>query len=269
MQEMNEQTFIEPDELIWEYHKLHQKMYDEHGLTSLSGLNNEFLLNGRNLLTWHHDATQKCSVKYNGQFDHMKNFDDILFCSEELLYFTASLYLYRLYINNPLDEAFSFNGIMIYPNYQNHYSKRYSMFADIASQSLYNYWDRVGDMIASFFPNKIDSTRVFFPTAMDTIPALFRTSPNYLWLDNFRKTEYKELNDIRKQIVHYTTSQTDYKYQHLEKGVSDRQLMEKIQAAREALPDFYKNQITLTLVGMEKTLLLLEEISNALFSDVA
>ena len=257
------------DEIICEYHRLHQNMYVEHELTSLSGLHIELLLNGRNLLMWHHDATRKCSIKYNGQFNHMKNFDDILFCSEELLYYTASLYLYRPYINNPLDEAFPFYGRMVYPNYQNHYGKRYGMFADIASQCVYNFWDRVGDMIASFFPDKISSTRVFFVTAMDTIPTQFKTSPNYLWLDNFRKTEYKELNDIRKQVVHYTTSETDFKYQHLEKGAIDKEAMEKIQAAREALPDFYKNHITLTLVGMEKTLLLLEEITNTLFIDIA
>jgi hypothetical protein len=265
---MNTEIEMKPDELIWEYHKLHQKIYADYGLTSLSGLNNEFKLNGRELLVWHGEATRKCSVKYNGQFYHMKNFDDLLFCSEELLYFTASLYLYRPYINNPLKEAFPFSGGMIYPNFQNHYAKRYSMFANVASQSVYNFWDRVGDMIAAFFPDKIDPSRVFFATAMDTIPIQFHTSENYCWLDNFRKTDYKELNERRKQVVHYTTTETDYKYQHLEKGSSNREAMEKIQAEREALPDFYKKHIDLTLHGMARTLSLLEEITNTLFTDI-
>ncbi len=265
---MNAEIEMKPNELILEYHKLHQKIYADYGLTSLSGLKNEFKLNGRALLVWHSDATRKCSVKYSGQFYHMKNFDDILFCSEELLYFTASLYLYRPYINNPLKEKISLSGGVIYPNFQNHYAKRYSMFANVASQSVYNFWDRVGDMIAAFFPEKIDPSRVFFPTAMDTIPVEFHTSENYLWLDNFRKTDYKELNERRKQVVHYTTTETDYKYQHLEKGSGDREAMIKIQAEREALPDFYKNHIDLTLHGMARTLSLLEEITNALFADI-
>lgn len=266
---MNTEIEMKPDKLIWEYHKLHQKVYDDYGLTSLSGLNNEFTLNGRELLEWHCDATRKCSVKYKEQFYHMKNFDDILYCSEELLCYTASLFLYRPYINNPLDEAFSFSGGTIYPNFQNLYAKRYSMFANIASQSVYNLWDRVGDMIASYFPDKINPSRVFFATAMDIIPIQFHSSINYLWLDNFRKTDYKELNEKRKQVVHYITIETDYKYQHMEKGSSNREAMEKIQAEREALPDFYKKHIDLTLEGMAKTLSLLEEISNVLFTDIA
>jgi hypothetical protein len=266
---METEIKIKPDELIWEYHRLHQKIFNDYELKSLRGFKNECILNGRPLLAWHHDATWKCSAKYNGQFNHQKNFDDILFCSEELLYFTASLYLYRPYINNPLKQAFPYGGEMIYPNYQNHYAKMYSMFANIASQIVYNYWDRVGDMIASFFPDKIDPTRVFFTTALDTIPDQFHSSENYLWLDNFRRKDYKELNEKRKQVVHYTTTETDYKYKHLEKGSKDKEAMEKIQAEREAIPEFYKKHIDLTLEGMAQTLSLLEEISNTLFTDIS
>lgn len=265
---MNEENKIEPEELIWQYHRLHQKIYDEHGLTSLSGLNNEYILNGKNLLMWHHESTRKCSVKYSNQFNHMKNFDDILFCSEELLYFTASLYLYRPHINNPLKDAFQFSGRIVYPNNQNLYGKRYSMFADVASQCVYNFWDRVGDMIASFFPDKIAPKKIFFPITLDIIPSDFRDSDNYLWLEKFRQTEYKRLNEMRKQIVHYTTSQTEYKYLHLTKGSGNKQEMEKIQFERESLPDYFKSHIVLTLEGFGKTLQLLEEISDALFEDI-
>ncbi|MEI2759099.1 MAG: Cthe_2314 family HEPN domain-containing protein [Bacteroidia bacterium] len=269
MQEITDQTTVSPDEIIWEFHKLHQKMYDEHGLTSLTGLNREYRLQGRNLLMWHSEATRKCSLKYSNRYYFSKNFDDILFCSEEILYFTGSLYVYKPYINNPLDDAAYFSGRMVYPNYQNHYGKRYGMFGDIASQCVYNFWDRIGDMIAAFFPDKINSTRVFFTTALDIIPPQFHSNENYIWLDNFRRTEYKEVNDRRKQVVHYTTIETDFKYQHLEKGSNDREAMEKIQAEREALPDYYKKHIDYSLEGMAKALLMLEEIGNTLFSDIA
>ena len=265
---MKTEIEMKPEELIWEYHRLHQKIYTDYGLTSLSGLNNEFMLNGRPLLVWYGEATRKCSVKYDEQLYRMKNFDDILFCSEELLYFTASLYLYRPYINNPLEEALPSGGGISYANFQNHYAKRFSMFANVASQSVYNFWDRIGDMIAGFFPDKINPSRVFFATAMDTIPVQFHTSEHYLWLDNFRKTDYRELNERRKEVVHYTTIETNYKYQQMEKGSSNREAMEIIQSEREALPDFYKKHIDLTLQGMEHTLSLLKEITNDLFTDI-
>lgn len=260
---------MKPEELIWEYQKLHQNIYREYELKNLSGLNLEFILEGRELLVWHSEVTRKCSIKYNGTFNHMKNLDDILFCSDELLYFTASLYLHRPFINNPLKESFYFSGMTIFPNYQNHYATRYSMFANIAFQVVYNFWDRIGDLIASYFPDAIDPKKIFFSTAMDLIPADFHSDENYQWLNNFRRNQYRELNEMRKKVVHYTTINTEYKHQHIENGTTNRVQMERIQAEREALPDFFKNQIDLSITGFARTLSILEKISLALFKEEA
>ena len=81
MQEITDQTTVSPDEIIWEFHKLHQKMYDEHGLTSLTGLNREYRLQGRNLLMWHSEATRKCSLKYSNRYYFSKNFSSFLTAS--------------------------------------------------------------------------------------------------------------------------------------------------------------------------------------------
>ena len=261
---------------LLEYENLVIDIYEEQGLNCLSGLDSMYLLNGKPLLRWHNDVTRKCAVKNYGHFDfsknfdYSKNFDDILFCSDELLYFTALLFLYRPYINNPLEEADDLGNEILYPNIQNLYAKRYSMFADVASQKAYNFWDRVGAMIASFFPNKkINPRSISFDKVVnEVISEEFKNSPNYIWLANFRDNEYAELNRKRKEIVHYFTSDTDFKYNHLNKGVANKEVMEKLQAERVALADFYKHQISLTFVGLEKTLLLLEEISDVLYGDI-
>jgi len=254
-------------ELIWEYQRSIIDIYKEHDLTSLRGLEDKYEINGRQIIMWHSEATRKCSVKHNGQFNYFKNFDDLLFCSDELLYFTAHLYLYRPYINNPIEEGFHFSGRMVYPNYQNLEAKRYSMFADVTSQKAYNYWDRIGDLIASFFPDRIKPHNVFFPSAIEAIPTDFHNSDNYLWLKDFKENGYVELNKMRKQIVHYTTSDTDFKHKHLER-TSDKEAMQALQSEREYIADFYKNHISLTLTGLEKTLLFFEDINPKLFADV-
>ncbi len=254
-------------ELIFEYQRSIMDIYKEHDLTSLRGLDDEYKINGRQIIMWHSETTRKSSLKHNGQFSYWKNLDDLLFCSDELLYFTAHLFLYRPYINNPVKEGFHFSGQMVYPNYQNLEGKRYSMFADITSQKAYNYWDRIGDLIASFFPEKLKPNEVFFPKAIEAIPKDFHYSDNYLWLKDFKENGYVELNKMRKQIVHYTTSDTDFKYKHLER-TSDQVAMQALQDERELLADFYKNHIYLTLTGLEKTLLLFEEINPSLFADI-
>jgi hypothetical protein len=141
------------------------------------------------------------------------------------------------------------------------------MFADIACQVAYNYWDRIGDLIASFFPDKINPEQVYFSNTINKIPKQFQRSEHFLWLKEFQGNGYKQLNNKRRQVVHYTTLDTDFKFDHL-KNVMDKNTIEKLQTEREELPDFYKQHISLTLDGYEKTLLFLEEVSSKLFFNV-
>lgn len=258
---------MEHRDLIWEIQKTIIEIYYKHDLINLRGLNNDYQLNGKQILLWYSEVTRKCAVNYNGQFNYFKTLDDLFFCSDELLYFTAHLFLYRPYINNPIEDGFYVSERTVYPNYQNLEAKRYSMYADITSQKAYNYWDRIGDLIASFFPNKLKPHQIFFPSAIDCIPEQFHASSNYTWLKEFKEVGYQELNRIRKQIVHYTTSDTDYKYKHLDNS-SDRQAMEILQAEREGLAEFYKRHIGFTLQGFEKTLYFLEELNQVLFAEL-
>lgn len=248
--------------LLWEYNKLIQGVYQQQGLTCLVGLHNERENQGRHVFTWYEDVVHKCRVKYGlGTIPHLKLFTDLSFCSTELLYFTACLFLYRPYINNPVTDGFQTGTGMLYPNYPNHYGVRYDMFTDIASQKAYNYWDRIGDLIASFFPEKLSPNNIYFATAMDIIPSEFHNSENYKWLIDFKENGYVKLNAKRKQVVHYSTTSTDFTYEHLENS-GNREAMQQMQDDREALADFYKEQVNLSLEGYEKTLLLLEEISH-------
>lgn len=235
-------------------------IYKNENLTSLRGLHNEYDLKGRNILTWHSDVTRLNEIKYGFGSFYYNNLNDLFFCSDEILYFTAHLYLYRPYMNNPLLDYQIFYGREIFPNHQNIPAKRYNMFADIVSQKLYNYWDRIGDLIETFFPNKIKPNQIYFLTVIDIIPPEFHNSLNYQWLTQFKKNHYKKLNELRKQIVHYNSTDTQYNSKHLEFS-SSRQEMETLHAERESLPEFYKEQIKFTIEGFEKTLLLLEEIN--------
>jgi hypothetical protein len=257
---------MERKELLWKFQETIIEIYNEFGINSLRGINAEYSLNGKQIIVWYHDVTRKSSCQNHEVFNYIKNFDDLLFCSDELLYFTAHLFLYKPFINDPLKDRFKFSGKMVYPNHQNMEAKRYNMFADITSQKAYNYWDRIGDLIASFFPKLIKPHQVFFSKAIEIIPAEFQKSENYLWLKRFKENEYVQLNKLRKQIVHYITSDTTYKHGHLNASKDIKEII-KLQNERELLPDFYKHHISLTLIGFDKTLSFLEEINPVLFKD--
>ena len=141
------------------------------------------------------------------------------------------------------------------------------MFADIACEKIYNLWDRIGDLMASFFPTLIKRDKVYFTTALDVVPKKYKSLQAYAWLQNFRNTEYKYLNSKRKQVVHYTTTNTNDKYRHLFNS-GNREEIEKWIRERNEIPDYFKNQINLTIEGFYYTFTLLEKIGKTLFLDI-
>lgn len=141
------------------------------------------------------------------------------------------------------------------------------MFAGVTSQIAYNFWDRIGDLIASFFPDNFKPYDIYFPKVIDAIPTEFKNEEGYLWLKQIKENEYLELNKMRKQIVHYTTLDTEFKNKHLEYS-NDRDAIESLQNEREYIADFYKNHISLTLTGFEKTLLFLEAVNHKLLNNL-
>ena len=251
-------------ELIWAFQKKIVEIYNQEKLTPLRGENDDYKINGKEILTWFHDVTNPNAVKHNLHLTYFDLQNDLFICSEEMIYFTAHLFLYRPYINNPLEEGHLFYGREVFPNRQNLEAKRYNMFADIVSQKAYNFWDRIGDLIASFFPERLKAHKVFFATAIDCVPEEFHSSENFIWLNDFKTNEYGRLNSIRKQIVHYSTTDTEYRQKHLQ--VKTREEMEKLQQEREDLPNYYKRQIQLSIEGFEKTMQLLEDFNKSLFA---
>jgi hypothetical protein len=134
------------------------------------------------------------------------------------------------------------------------------MLADIASQKVYNYWVRIGELINSFFLLRGKSNNNFFHSAIEEIPEEYRESENYLWLKNFKESEYIELYKIRRDIVHTISSDTNFKYRH-SAVVTNKEKMYELQTEHENIAPFYKKQISLSILGFEKTLLLLEEVN--------
>ncbi len=254
------------EEVIIEYQKQIADIYKSRSLGCLSGIDLKFEVNGRQILVWYFKAVRR-GIIANKSFDFQKSFDDLLFCSDEILHFTALLFLYQPYMNNPLKEGYQLGEKMVYPNRQNLASKRYAMYANSLSEKVYNYWDRIGDLLAAYFPDKIDPKQIYFGKTVDNIPNEFHGSANYKWLKEFKETEYKKINDKRKQIVHYITLDTQFKHTHLEYS-DNKSMLEDLIKERDNLPEFFKGQIQFTLTGFEKTIALIEEISEVNLKEI-
>jgi hypothetical protein len=233
------------------------EIYRYYNLFPLRGRNDDFKHEGFDSFDLFHASTQKGEVLLNTHAFNFDIFHDLIFCSDELVYFTAHLYLYRPFINSPIEDVFEFAGRELFPNRQNISAKRYNMYTDVAFQKLYNFWDRIGDLIASYFPVRFPEGKpVYFTQAVEAVPVAHHVSKGYRWLQDFKNTGYQEMNRMRKSVVHHLTTDTLYFKSHLE-NASNRSEIENIQKEREAIPDFFLRHNSLTIEGFKQCMDLL------------
>ncbi len=263
---------------ILSYHEVILNIFSEHNLGSVSGYNRDYKINGREILLWHSHATERTHYPYANSFDidgegernHQTNFDDLDQYSEELLYATAELYLYRPYINDPFKDMQKFAGGELYVNNYNLAASRFDMIVHNAYQACYNFWARIADLINSYFPNELRHTGVNFATVMDLIgrhqvaESITTTSAHYNWLKNFQDNIYSStLNKKRKGVVHGLTQATRSKWDYL-KNVAKEAELRQIHEARLGMPEYFKEQIEYSLQGFFHTLSMLDELNAIL-----
>ncbi len=236
-------------------------IYRENSLNSLKGLSGDFKINDKQILVWYFEVTSRFPCEGSASESFMKIFEDLIWISEEILYFTANVFLYRPYINDPLkDEIILPNG-SIFPDYQNNEAKRFYMFADVVFEKLYNFWDRIGDLIEMCFPGLLKKYEVNFSKVIDIVPEDFRTIDEYTWLYGFKESSYNELNSRRREIVHYKSTYTKDKYHHISIS-SDRIEVEKWIDRRNHLADLFKQHNQLCIDGFYNAVKFIEVVSE-------
>lgn len=243
--------------VIWAAHDEILRIYDEQCLDSIRGVDGEYELNGKNMLLWFFRVSAKVPDNPNNIDFYMVK-DEVINSSEEIMYFVAHLFLYRDYMNNPMNEAFTHNDTVVYPNKQNLEAKRYAMMLNVVSERLYNYWDKIGDMIWAFHQDALNQRSVYFAKLIEVIKERYQENGSFQWILDFKENDFTEINRRRKNNVHYYSSDTEFRAEHLE-GATDEEKMQKLIEQRYAEADFYKGQLFKSLIGFEKTLQFLDD----------
>lgn len=265
-----------------------RKLYNEKGIICL-GMNQDYTLpNGKQLLVWNAEIISNViqygrinSLSLNSNdFSFHQVLDNILFISREIGYFTAHCFLYVDKINNIVkDKQTIFDSkkqewIEYYPNYGNLESSRYDMYLNVVFEKLYNFWDKLGDLLwATFFQSDMPERRVDFHKTIDLISTKYpeyKYFKSFIWLENFKDNDYKNFNEIRKDIVHYSSLSIKFKYQHLGTEainksaipLNDKSSAEQFMNERKSYCDLFLKEIHNSIEGYIKTHELIEEILN-------
>lgn len=247
-------------QIISSYNKILFDIYDEEKLLCIA--DKSVMIDDKSVLSYYYNSISPFTDPTNPTFyDSMIN--DIFNCAKDLKYCVGSLFLHKPHINNPLEQAFKIGDIDTFPNFQNIFDRRYSLYSNMASEKLYNYWDRIGDLLNAVLKVIDDERKVYFYSVVENIPENLNNSENYKWLNSFKENEFKEFNNIRKGIVHYRMLETEYSSKHLD-SLHNREAMEKLQSEKESYPSFYKEHLEKSITGFEKSIELINDYKELL-----
>jgi hypothetical protein len=257
---------IEKDiELIRSFHNRISNIYFEKKIVPLRGFGTDGftypyeLPNGKNLIQWTHTVFNDI-MPFK---EIIKNNDELLFLSDEIVYFIALLYFYQPFLENSLNNPIIINNENFYIADQTIEEKRHDMFVDILYEKTYSFFDRIAILISKFFPTKfLKKENIHYHKTIETLKNDYITNDDFAWLLRFRDNEYKIMNNERRNAVHNISTVTknfnsqrfiNYKDYEGTKGLIER----KFEYA-----DYFKHTHTLCIEGFEKTLSFLEYVKS-------
>lgn len=221
-------------------------------------LHDEVRFNNKNFLQFATDITRK-PRNNNICINDFKIIDDIARISQDLEYLIGEITQLRNYIGNYISNPQRIDG-KIYYNYKMSFiDKRYFYLIGVMFEILYNFWDKIGDILAIYFTPNLPARRIYIPIVIDNIQSPYIQSQNYIWLQNFKENEYQYLNNERIQVVHYINLESKFHETYRSKFDNKSELL-RLQEEKIGLTDILRAQFNLTISGFEKTFLLIDEI---------
>jgi len=130
-------------------------------------------------------------------------------------------------------------------------------------EKLYNYWDRIGDVLALYLQLDIDNVKINFASVIDCLDKkkIFSKNENFIFLKSFKEKQYKEFNAVRREVVHYNLFETNYKYDFNKFKDDEQKIMEQWQWKKN-MPEYFKNHLELSILGYKHCFKFVEEHFN-------
>jgi hypothetical protein len=184
-------------------------------------------------------------------YSDFKIYDELLFISRDIKYYTDLLYFFRPYITDSSDGTY----------FQTLEDRRYMMFASINFQSIYNFWDRIGDLLNLYFDTGLPENSVYYSRVLNNFPVEYKSSDNFKWLNDQFNNEVKQFLGTRDNIVHSYQLECEYYWKIIEHTGDNVKVME-VQKDKESFPEKFNRQIELTKEAFSRTLYLISELPD-------
>lgn len=232
------------------FFQLDRHLYAEYEDRELKCLD-EYKINNILAFSFYHKIIDKKSRINN--FNSVDLIFDILFISQDIKFLTGLLFLLRPFINIPSEEGGTY--------FQNRYDARYLPFASLAHQNVYNFWDRIGDLLYFFFDTGLEERKVYFTTVMSNFPSKYRSSEYFIKLNDLYEQKIKSLITARTQIVHYKQVETKH-YLGTFQNYKNQLIKDDLEKEKKGYPEYFKNHLDYCNTGFEYALKLINELPD-------
>ncbi|WP_160714803.1 Cthe_2314 family HEPN domain-containing protein [Chitinophaga solisilvae] len=159
--------------------------------------------------------------------------DEFISISKDIKYITAILFLLRPHIINPKENEGKY--------LQNLEDRRYLMYTTFGIQAIYNFWDRLGDLLHLYFRTNIRLDKVTFGRMKDLIPDDLKSKTSYLRLIELYD-EQKSIFDLRHDAVHHYQVETQQFWGVIENR-EDPEKIDRLNKEKEAYPEKMKHAL--------------------------
>jgi hypothetical protein len=185
-------------------------------------------------------------------YSPFKIHDEFIAISKDIKYVTGILFFLRPYI---IDTEESDGKYL-----QNLPDRRYLVYATFGLQSVYNFWDRLGDMLYLFFPTKIKPNDVYFGRVFNEIAEEYKSSKAYIELKELYD-EMKDILDLRHNSVHHFQIETLHYWGNTQHYDNDDE-RNKLNAEKFTYPDKLKRAMEVCNKAFVAALNLINELPD-------
>ena len=152
-----------------------------------------------------------------------------------------------------------FSNKEIYTHFPTFYDTNYYFYSSMFIQLIFNYYEAISQILFVFFDfGNLKKDKVGFSIIIDKLYEKYENDVSIKFIFEYKENEYKNLNEIRKEIVHYQDIESNI-FQKYHENISNNDEVEK-------LFEIKTKRIDLFIDNHNKSMRVMEEVLKFIYS---
>lgn len=234
-------------ELFYLWNKVIFKTQDENGLVDL------YHIDGSSSGSIYTEVLSKKKAVYPIHYTIFKLHDEFISISKNMKYVTGILYFLRPYIvdTSEMDGRY----------YQNLEDGRYLFYCTAAIGTVYNFWDRIGDLLHHYFPTNINSKKVYYEAVMTALRKQYGETESYQKLTELYERIKTIILGLRNKAIHHFQLENIHYWGNIE-FLENEEERNKLNAEKFTFPERMKEAMEISNESFFVALKLINELPD-------